>query len=206
MRNERKEKLVFNFVSSSAGIVSAASYSHKVLFSIDIVHRFIKESPSPSPSREGWARLFFLLFLVGADEGDFGVVGRELVLHRGALGETGTDALDVGVAELHGGAGGVALDGGTEAAEEPHTHGVAILQVSDDLLLQGGDDGTDVVDGDGTLLGNLLSDLFEFDDTDGACHSVEHSSTGPKVFTFTKFVLHLFKNFKMWALRLIWII
>ena len=99
--------------------MSAASYSHKVLFSIDIVHRFIKESPSPSPSREGWARLFFLLFLVGADEGDFGVVGRELVLHRGALGETGTDALDVGVAELHGGAGGVTFDGGTEAAEEP---------------------------------------------------------------------------------------
>ena len=99
MRNERKEKLVFNFVSSSAGIVSEASYSHKVLFSIDIVHRFIKESPSPSPSRDRLGRGFlFLLFLVSADEGDFGVVGRELVLHRGALGETGTDALDVGVA------------------------------------------------------------------------------------------------------------
>ena len=170
--------------------MSAASYSHKVLFSIDIVHRFIKESPSPSPSREGWARLFFLLFLVSADKGDVGVVGRELVLHRGALGETGRDALDVSVGELLGKTGCLTFYRGTEAAEETHAYGVAILQVSDDLLLQGRDDGTDVVDGDGALLGNLLSDLFEFDDADGACHSVEHSSTGLDVFAFTKLVLH----------------
>ena len=45
MGNERKEKLFFSLGSSSAGRVSAANYSHKVLFSINI---FFRLRPSSS--------------------------------------------------------------------------------------------------------------------------------------------------------------
>ena len=137
----------------------------------------------PCPPEAGVTLLGCALELNG------GVVGGELVLHRAGGTEGGADAQNVAVVEALGRAGAAAADGGAERAEQTEAHGLTTLQVADNLLLHGGDDGADVVRGDGTLLADFLSESFELNDGDGSCHGVEHGLFGARVLALLELVL-----------------
>lgn len=80
-----------------------------------------------------------------------GIISRELKAHGGSGVEGSVDALDAGIGEILCLAGGLRADGGAEAAKHAEAYALAILQVLDNLLFEGGNHGQTVVDGDGTL-------------------------------------------------------
>lgn len=88
---------------------------------------------------------------------------REFVAHLARTDELYADARDVVHGELVTGGRAVAAKRDVKRAEVAEAHAVAVEQGGGDVLVEGGEHGLDIVDGDGALVANLFGKRIDLD-------------------------------------------
>ena len=115
----------------------------------------------------GPLRLFHLLLRHRFDtcyaEHHGGVFRTEFEADFGRGSEAHADACDLRSRHFRFGIDTDAAQRGMEGTEVAEADGLAIAEVLEDLLLEGGQDAFDVVTGDGALVGDVLTELVEGD-------------------------------------------